>query len=373
MFFIAQTQLFLVQYFLVENSITQIPLTWMTNMIDPTIRISLIVLTMGIAIVIGLYLRIRLIRRLSRTELDSWVVQTLGILIVIPPLIIGTLAIPVIYTWGFNILYDVYHAMLQTLNVKPTEVPTILWNLIQTAILIALGLGVARTIRTMIVRHLGENRIDINIRTLIGRVFFFVILAIVFIWILSIWQIGLGVPVAAVGIITAAVIVAIQDILKDLVAGFYILVERPFFIGNIINTATYTGKVEDVQLRATKLRLVSGEEVTIPNSLVFSGTVVNNSYYGERRATILITLPQELFHQVETTEQIIQACRHVERVIPKPEPSVLFTAFVDKKITLTLFFWFASEQMATITDVMYTLSADLPEAELSIKEPTGFY
>lgn len=342
-------------------------------MIDPTIRISLIVLTMGIAIVIGLYLRMRLVRRLARTQLDSWVIQTLGVLIVIPPLILGALAIPVIYTWGFNILYNVYDATLQTLHVQPTAVPSILWNLIQTTILIALGLGIARTVRAMIVRYLGESRIDINIRTLIGRVFFFIIMSIIFIWILSIWQIGLGVPVAAVGIITAAVIVSIQDILKDLVAGFYILVERPFFIGNIINTATYTGKVEDVQLRATKLRLVSGEEVTIPNSLVFSGTVVNNSYYGERRATIAIKLPQDLFHQVETTEQIIQACKRVERVVPKPEPSVLFTAFVDKKITLTLFFWFASEQMATITDVMYTLSAALPEAELSIQEPASFY
>jgi small-conductance mechanosensitive channel len=373
MSFIAQTQLFLVQYILVENNIAKLPLTWMTNMIDPTIRILLIVLAMGIAIVIGVYLRRRLVRRLSRTELDSWVVQTLGILIGIPPLIVGALAIPVIYTWGFYILYDVYHSILQTLNVKPQDVPTVLWNLIQTAILIALGLGIARTVRTMTVRHLGDKRIDINIRTLIGRIFFFLILAIVFVWILSIWQIGLGVPVAAVGIITAAVIVAIQDILKDLVAGFYILVERPFFIGNIINTATYTGKVEDVQLRATKLRLISGEEVTIPNSLVFSGTVVNNSYYGERRATILITLPLELFHQTETTEQIIQACTRVERVLPKPEPSVLLTAFADKKITLTLFFWFASEQIATITDVMYTLSTDLPEAELSIKEPASFY
>src|SRR5436190_12111918 len=165
--FIAQTQFFLVQYFLVENSTATVPITWMTDMIDPTIRISLIVLTMGIAIVIGLYLRVKLIHRLSRTELDSWVIQTLGALIVIPPLIIGALAIPVIYTWGFNILYDVYHSILQTLNVKPQDVPTVLWNLFQTALLIALGLGIARTVRTMVVRHLGDNRIDINIRTLI--------------------------------------------------------------------------------------------------------------------------------------------------------------------------------------------------------------
>jgi hypothetical protein len=69
--------------------------------------------------------------------------------------------------------------------------------------------------------------VDINMRTLIGRIFFIIILCLAGFWILSLWNIPVGLPVATVGIITLALTVAIQDILKDLVAGSYILIERP--------------------------------------------------------------------------------------------------------------------------------------------------
>src|SRR5690349_7674806 len=121
-------------------------------------------------------------------------------------------------------------------QLKIGDITGITVNLVQTLLMIGLGVGIARTIRTLTIRALGENRIDINIRTAIGRVFYFVILTFAIFWILSIWQISIGIPVAAVGIVTVAITVAIQDILNDLVAGFYILLERPFHIGDQIST-----------------------------------------------------------------------------------------------------------------------------------------
>jgi small-conductance mechanosensitive channel len=190
-------------------------------------------------------------------------------------------------------------------------------------------------------------------------------------WILAIWNISVGIPVAAFGIVTAAAIVAIQDVLKDLVAGLYILLERPFYIGNIISISTYLGKVEDVQLRATKLRLLSGEEVSIPNSLVFSGTVVNTSYYGERRATIKVDIPKEDFVTVETAQKILATIKNVEGVMQDKEATVLFSGYALDKMTLTVRFWVANQQNGVISDVMYALHMLLPNADLSVVDFAG--
>ena len=244
-------------------------------------------------------------------------------------------------------------------------------NIIATIFLIVLGLGIARTARNLTVRGLETNRIDINMRTLIGRVFFILVLVLTGFWILSLWNVPVGLPVATLGVVTVGLAVAIQDILKDLVAGFYILIERPFFIGNLITTSTYTGRVENVELRATKLRLVSGEEVTIPNSLVFGGIVVNNSYYGERRSSITITLPEEEFHKDETSERVLAAVHEIKHVLEKPEPTVIFSSYSEQKITLTLRFWIATEQPTTVTSVMYTLHTVFPLADLTVIEPAG--
>ncbi len=337
---------------------------------NTTIQIVLTIITVAIAIGIGLFLRKMLIHGLRRTVLDNWIIQTLGIIVILPSLILGGFVIPII--WQPEIIFTYWQGMQGQLQIDKINLSALITNSIETLLLLGLGIGVARTIQALTIRGLGENRIDINIRTLIGRIFYIIVLVFAAFWILSIWQISIGVPVTVISVITVAITVSIQDILKDLVAGFYILIERPFHIGDQISTATYVGKVEDVQLRATKLRLVSGEEVTIPNSLVFSSPVTNNSFYGERRATITLTLPEDTFVKDKTQQQILQAIQELEHIMVKPEPSVLLTGYTtEKKATLAVRFWVASGQLSAVSDVVYTLHKVLPNAELVVTESAG--
>lgn len=343
---------------------------WMTAIMSVTLRIILIAIILLIGLAFGLFLRRLLIRRLKQTVLDTWIVQTLGVVIIFPPLILAAVAAPLI--WDPNLLFAYWDSIKSQLKIA--DITSLTWKLVETLLLISLSVGIARTVKTLTIRGLGENRIDINIRTLIGRIFYFVILTFAIFWILSIWPISIGIPVAAIGILTVGVTVAIQDILKDLVAGFYILIEHPFRIGDQISTSgaqPYTGKVEDVQLRATKLRLVSGEEVTIPNSLIFGSSIVNNTYYEERRATITVTIPEEEFVKGETVGQILKAIREVESVMVKPEPTATLTGYTEKNAVLTVRFWIANGQLSTVSDVVYALHAILPHADVTVRDSGG--
>ncbi len=337
------------------------------------LRIFLIVLTFIIALGIGLLLRRLLVHHLKKTVLDNWLVQTLGIIAVFPPLILAAIAIPII----LGMFTDLWHQLKLLMLLHSTEVTSLIWGIIETVLIIALGIGIARTIKTLTIRGLGENRIDINTRTLVGRIFYILTLILVVLWTLSIWQIPLTGAVTFIGVLTVVLSVAIQEILKDLVAGFYILMEHPFRIGDQVSVGSigsntfYTGKVEDVQLRATKLRLLSGEEATIPNSLVFSGVVVNTSFYGERRATITITMPQEEFVKEETPEKALKALKEVDAVMAKPEPMIVLNGYTGNKLTLTLRFWFADNQLSALSEVMYTLRTYLPNADFVVQEPAG--
>ncbi len=337
--------------------------------ISLTVRIILIVLTILLALVIGLFLRRRLVRYLSNTVLDAWIVQALGILVVFPSLILAIIAIPVIYDWNITTLSGWWESIKGTITIH--DITNFSVSFVETLLFITIGIGVARTAQNLTIRGLSERHIDINMRTLIGRVFYILIVTFTVFWILDVWHIAVALPIATIGIITVALTVAIQDILKDLVAGFYILIERPFYIGDQISTATYTGRVEDVQIRATKLQLVSGEEVTIPNSLVFGGIVVNNFYYGQRRATITVTVLQEEFIKDETPGQILNVFTEIESIAPKPEPTVMFTHYSNNQVTLTVRFWVANKQLSTVSDVMYALHTILPNAELTVQESAG--
>lgn len=342
-------------------------------MLSPTV-LSRIIMTTAImlaALVLGIWLRYKTVGRLKKTVLDNWVIQTLGVLVIIPALILGFTVVVIVSDTAEQT------AILEALRINELTKslgPNVLPNLITTIVLIALGLGIARTIKALITRGMGDRRVDINVRTFLGRVCYVSILTITVFWILSIWQPSTTLPVAVISVLTVAISFAVQDILKDLVAGFYLLLERPFYIGDQISVTTaptiiYVGKVEDVQLRATKLRLITGEEVTIPNSTIFGGPVINNTFYGERRATIDLKLPHGEYTKDGTTERILNILKESDKVIDKPEPLVLFNNYNAEKITLTIRFWIASGQVIDFSDIMYTLHDAFPQAELSIREP----
>ena len=351
------------------NNITDSGINISADMTNIVTRLIFTAVTVILALSIGLLLRRLLVRRLKKTVLDNWLIQTLGILVIIPPLIIGTLIALAIW----NTLDSSLRGFLGHYGLTPEDLTA---RVFETVILLALAIGIARTFNSLTVRGLHENRVDINLRILIGRIFYIITMIIACFWIFSIWQISLTSLVAVASVLTVAASFAVQDILKDLVAGLYLLFERPFFIGDQITvpiapTLIYVGRVEDVRLRATRLRLVGGEEITIPNAILFGNAVLNNTYYGERRATVVVTLPQADFSRAETAKSIIQTLKGLNTVIEKPEPVVLFNSITDGKVKLVARFWLASGQILDISDAIYALHDLLPTAELLSREPDG--
>jgi small-conductance mechanosensitive channel len=337
-----------------------------------TVNIILIVLITIAAVAIGLALRFFLVRQLKKTILDNWIVQLLGAVVFVLPIVGAILTLP--FLLQISLLDQFISIFLQ--KYLP-DITKFAWQALLSVFAIVVGVGVGRTVMKLIIQSLEINHLDINLRTLIGRISFIIIMIFDVFWLLTIWGVAIDLPVVLIGAITVTFTVAFQDILKNLVAGFYLLVERPFYIGDSItigkadNTPLYTGVVENIELRATKLRIISGEQVTVPNSLIFSGIVINNSFYAERRATISITIPIEAFDKEETLNQIIQALKGNDFVAVKPEPTAVVSSYAGKQVILLVRFWVEKGKFASITGVMYTLRTALPDADMSFVESAG--
>ena len=70
---------------------------------------------------------------------------------------------------------------------------------------------------------------------------------------------------------------ALQDVGRSFVNGIYILVERPFRIGDRVRIGAAEGRVEEVGVRLTALRTSAGERIIVPNTVVFSSVIENSS------------------------------------------------------------------------------------------------
>ena len=82
---------------------------------------------------------------------------------------------------------------------------------------------------------------------------------------------------AILGAATFGISLALQDVGRGFVNGIYILVERPFRIGDRIRVGQAEGRVEEVGVRLTTLRTPAGDRIIVPNTVVFSSIIENSS------------------------------------------------------------------------------------------------
>ena len=111
---------------------------------------------------------------------------------------------------------------------------------------------------------------------------------------LAVWSVAalialdtLGVDVTALiaglGIGGIALALAVQNVLGDLFASVSIILDKPFVVGDFITLGDHLGTVENVGLKTTRIRALSGEQLVISNSDLLSSRIRNFKRMQERR------------------------------------------------------------------------------------------
>ena len=121
-------------------------------------------------------------------------------------------------------------------------------------------------------------RVDAGTQILVKRalvVTWLVVTAVIVLGILGVNPTGLLAVAGAVGL---AFSLAIQDILKNFFSGIYLLLERPFRVGDTISVKDQEGVVENIGVRTTMLRTAENIQVLVPNALVFAEVVSNRTH-----------------------------------------------------------------------------------------------
>ena len=118
--------------------------------------------------------------------------------------------------------------------------------------------------------------------------------------------------IAGLGIGGIAVALAVQTVLGDAFASVSILLDKPFEVGDFINVGDYSGTVEYIGLKSTRLRSLTGEQVVFGNSALLSSRIRNYKRMQERRATFTIgvaceTPYEKLVRIPEILEGIVKA------------------------------------------------------------------
>ncbi|WP_332878263.1 mechanosensitive ion channel family protein [Massilia sp. S19_KUP03_FR1] len=166
---------------------------------------------------------------------------------------------------------------------------------------------------------------------------------------LSLQTVGLDLTVLSVfgGALGVGVGLGMQKIASNYVSGFVILLERSLSIGDMITVDKYSGRVSRINSRYTVLQGGDGVETVLPNEMLISSAVQNQSLSSPSvRAATRVTVAHGSDLAVVMPLLAAQVVG-VERVLETPAPAVAITRFAPDGYELEIGCWVADAQNGT--------------------------
>jgi small-conductance mechanosensitive channel len=209
---------------------------------------------------------------------------------------------------------------------------------VEGILLLLLSFVVAGLVRGALRKELKRPHIDPQVALLVSRIAY---LATVLLGVIAFFTRWFGSPAlvfGGFGFLALAVSLAFQDILKNFIAGLFMLLERPFRLGDEITVDNHTGIVENIEMRATTLRTSEGEQVITPNSLVYTGTIINRTRYPTRLFTLTARVPSgvALDGLADKLKEQIQSRPDIAK---DPPPHIVLQPTIDGGLTLEVRYW----------------------------------
>lgn len=187
--------------------------------------------------------------------------------------------------------------------------------------------------------------------------------------------IAVGIDLTNLAFIAGALSVGIgfglQDVIKNLVAGIIILLERPFRVGDWVVLNGTEGTIKQINIRSTELQSFSRTSVIIPNATLISSSVTNLTH-GDNISRQSVSVGVSYGSNPEQVKEILLECaRSSKNVMKSPAPYVLFKDFGSSSLDFELRFYVNDiwKGWVTPSELRYDIFRRFNEAGIEIPFP----
>ena len=214
----------------------------------------------------------------------------------------------------------------------------IAWGQWLSAVFLMLLGAVLGTLLGRSLSRLVGDRVSRHHQVMIRRLCFYLVFMLFAVAALREAGFSLEVVLGAAGILTVAIGFASQTSASNIISGLFLVMERPFEIGDVIEVDGTTGEVVAIDLLSVKLRTPDNLYVRIPNETLIKTRVVNRSRFPIRR--IDLTLGIAYAEDVErVSELLLELAEENAACLEEPKAFVQVTGFGASSVDLQFSFW----------------------------------
>ncbi len=214
----------------------------------------------------------------------------------------------------------------------------LLKDIIVSVIIIIASLGIIKWTSTFINKTGKKFETEPTLIQVVNELIRYTVYAIALTIILN--EIGINITAIALslGIVGIAVGFAARDTISNFIAGLFVLADKSFKVGDIIEIADQKGKVMLMGFRVTKLITPDNNIVSIPNSNFSKNVHVNHTPLEEKRVDLDINVPYNVEIQ-NLRNKFIKILEDHDWALENPKPNFIINELSDTGIKSTLSVW----------------------------------
>ena len=204
---------------------------------------------------------------------------------------------------------------------------------------------------------------------LIQKVFFYSGLAIIFLTLLNYLGVSIAAILGAAGIAGIAIGFAAQTSISNIISGLFLISEKTFEVGNLIQSGSTTGTVMSIDLLSIKIRTLDNKLVRIPNESIIKNELVNITRFPIRRVDINISVAYK--EKVEKVRDVLlDIAKKNPYSLDNPEPLFLFKEFGESGLEILFGIWISkTDYLELKNSIMIEIKNRFEEENIEIPFP----
>jgi small-conductance mechanosensitive channel len=224
------------------------------------------------------------------------------------------------------------------------------WLWIKAMLILVVGLLLVRLLANALYRAV-DGFMDVAAALTLKRIVIYLLSAVVVLS--TLYQLGfdLGVLLGAAGILSVALGFASQTSASNLVSGLFMVLEKSFAIGDIIQVGGTMGEVLSIDLLSVKVRTFDNLFVRIPNESLIKTEIKNLSRFPIRRYDMQVGVAyKEDLKRV--SDLLIDVADAYEHSLDQPRPLIIFQGFGESSMDLQFCIWTTTDNYLKVRNEM---------------------
>ena len=221
-------------------------------------------------------------------------------------------------------------------------------SLVRAVVILVIGIIVTKLLCVYLEKILKKRTSPQQAKTFC-KISYYLILTLIAVSALRELGFNLSILLGAAGILTVAIGFASQTSASNIISGLFLLMDRPFQIGDVIEVGGTMGFVNEVELLSVKLRTFQNALVRIPNEDLIKNQVKNFTFYPIRRIDIEVGVAYK--EDIAKVRDILKEVADRNPLcLEEPTPLFVYKGYGNSSIDLLLGVWVKKENFLLLAN-----------------------